>query len=118
MPEIVKYADTGTKCYAVVRLKNDDACLIRMNRKGVLVKKGVICVRKLFTMQDGTPLTDFVAELQSMFPSTEPPLPNDMENPVVRAFTNTALYADSAEALGMILDEALAMSRMGSGALA
>ena len=111
MSKVIRFADTQSQCWSRVDLDNGEPICISIARTGISVKKsqlGILGV-KLYAEGDISKITRTVEALRAQITSYD--VPDGMKNPILRAFTQAALEARSAEELSARLNQAMATQR-------
>ena len=104
MTKLHNFKDGANGCFANVRMDNDDPCFISVAQSGVLVKKSKLGIlgAKLYEESNVYTAAKNAERLHAKYPDRTP---TDMTNPVLKAFTNTALNCSSLAELTNVLNE-------------
>jgi hypothetical protein len=106
MGKLLRYADSNTQCWSRVNLPNGDSIWISVAQSGVLVKRSRLGLlgAKLYHEKNVYRAAMTASALDDEFVAWT--TPDEMNNPVLRAFTQAALEAETASQLSIRLNEA------------
>jgi hypothetical protein len=115
MTQLHSYQDSRTGCYANVRMDNGDPCFIGVAQTGVLVKKSRIGFfgAKLYEQTRVYEAAMTAKALAYLLPGNL--APDDMTNPVLKAFTNAVLHCSTLAEVVRMMNSAVQVAEHRSG---
>jgi hypothetical protein len=107
MTTLHSYKDDNTYCFGNARMDNGDPCYVSVAQKGVVVKKSKLGLlgAKLYSEDNVYAAAQTAQSLDSLYPDDV--TPNDITNPVLKAFMNAILQCSHLAEVTRVLNEAI-----------
>lgn len=115
MSSVEAFVDNGTQCWSRLKLGNGDPCWISVAQTGVIVQRSRLGLlgAVLYKEVDVFKAAMTAKALRYVLPTNL--LPDGFKNPVLAAFTNSALAAATSEEVARMMGSAVAVAEHRAG---